>query len=68
MAEKASCGLTHVNVPRDASPVWDAVAGSTDEDYDGHTEFERLSPSARLAWLEGALKFIEVVRQCRTRS
>jgi hypothetical protein len=35
------------------------IARSKPEDYDGHTEFERLSPSDRLDWLDAAVTFIE---------
>ena len=35
------------------------IADSKPEDYDGHTEFERLSPSERLDWLDAAVSFIE---------
>jgi hypothetical protein len=35
------------------------VRHSQPEDYDGHTEFGRLSPSARLAWLEAAVRFVQ---------
>jgi len=34
------------------------IRGSRREDYDGHTEFARLSPGERLAWLEGAIRFV----------
>ena len=37
----------------------DIIARSQPEDYDGHTEFERLSPSDRLDWLDAAVTFIE---------
>jgi hypothetical protein len=35
------------------------IADSRPEDYDGHTEFERLSPSDRLDWLDAAVTLIE---------
>jgi hypothetical protein len=35
------------------------VHRSQPEDYDGHTEFERLSPDARLTWLESAVRFVQ---------
>lgn len=41
------------------------IARSKPEDYDGHTEFERLSPRARLEWLESAVRFIESSRRAR---
>jgi hypothetical protein len=42
-----------------AVAVRDIIARSKPEDYDGHTEFERLSPSDRLDWLDAAVTFIE---------
>jgi hypothetical protein len=37
--------------------VGEAIARSKSADYDGHTEFERLTPAERLAWLESAIRF-----------
>jgi len=51
--------------PHSKSSLWEAIARSTPEDYDGHTEFERLSPSDRLAWLETAVQFIGSVQRDR---
>jgi hypothetical protein len=45
--------------------VWRAIARSTPSDYDGHTEFDRMSPADRLAWMEAALRFIESIRRDR---
>ena len=36
----------------------EAVRRSRPEDYDGHTEFDRMSPAQRLAWLDAATKFV----------
>lgn len=41
------------------------VRRSRPEDYDGHTEFDRLSPDARLAWLEAAVRFVQSSKQAR---
>jgi len=30
----------------------EAVRHSRPEDYDGHTEFDRMTPAQRLAWLD----------------
>ena len=36
------------------------VIGRTNaEDYDGHTEFVRMTPAERLRWLDQAVLFIE---------
>jgi hypothetical protein len=35
-----------------------AVRRSRPEDYDGHTEFDRMSPAQRLAWLDEATLFV----------
>jgi hypothetical protein len=45
--------------PAERAAVWQIIARSKPEDYDGHTEFERLSPSDRLDWLDAAVTFIE---------
>lgn len=37
------------------------IARSRPEDYDGHTEFARLTPRERLAWLDAAV----VLRETR---
>ena len=42
--------------------VGEAIARSKSADYDGHTEFERLTPAERLAWLESAVRFISSSR------
>jgi len=36
----------------------EAVRRSRPEDYDGHTEFDRMSPAQRLAWLDEATLFV----------
>ena len=36
----------------------EAVRHSRPEDYDGHTEFDRMTPSQRLAWLDEATIFV----------
>lgn len=35
------------------------IARSRSEDYDGHTEFARLTPRERLAWLDAAVTLWE---------
>ena len=35
---------------------------TTAADFDGHTEFQRLSPSQRLAWLDEAVAFITAAK------
>lgn len=42
-----------------------AVRRSQPQDYDGHTEFGRLSPDARLTWLEAAVRFIQSSKTVR---
>lgn len=37
---------------------WDALKKSQPSDYDGHTGFERMSPDARLRWLDQAVEFV----------
>jgi len=36
----------------------EAVRCSRPEDYDGHTEFDRMTPAQRLAWLDEATLFV----------
>jgi len=35
------------------------IERTTSEDYDGHTEFSRMTPAQRLAWLDQAVLFIQ---------
>jgi len=35
------------------------IARSRPQDYDGHTEFARMSPAERLAWLDAAIVLVE---------
>jgi hypothetical protein len=44
--------------PSSADPR-ENIARSQPADYDGHTEFSRMTPAARLAWLDAAVVFIE---------
>lgn len=39
------------------------IATTCEEDFDGHTEFYRLSPAERLAWMESAVLLIESRRK-----
>ena len=43
----------------DRDAVMRIVSACVPEDFDGHTEFHRLTPGARLEWLDAALMFIE---------
>ena len=36
----------------------EAVRRSRPEDYDGHTEFDRMTPAQRLVWLDEATLFV----------
>lgn len=36
----------------------EVVRRSRPEDYDGHTEFGRMTPAQRLAWLDEATLFV----------
>jgi len=38
--------------------VLEAVRHSRPEDYDGHTEFDRMTSAQRLAWLDEATLFV----------
>jgi hypothetical protein len=39
--------------------VLEIICRTSLEDYDGHTEFARMTPAERLAWLDQAVLFIE---------
>ena len=49
--------------PDDIASALAAIRRSKPEDYDGHTEFERLSPDARLTWLEAAVRFVQASKE-----
>lgn len=40
-----------------------AISATSTRDYDGHTEFHRLSPRERLHWMESAVRLIEDTRR-----
>jgi hypothetical protein len=46
----------------DLSEVRRVIARATPEDFDGHTEFSRLTPQERLEWLDSAVTFIEAAK------
>lgn len=46
-----------------SSEVRAIIAQSTSADYDGHTEFERMTPEQRLKWLDQAVLFIVAQKQ-----
>jgi len=41
------------------------VQRTTAADFDGHTEFQRLSPLQRLAWLDEAVAFIASAKKAK---
>jgi hypothetical protein len=46
-----------------ASPAdLEVLRRTTAADFDGHTEFQRLSPRQRLAWLDEAVAFITAAK------
>jgi hypothetical protein len=56
----ASTGRTHR-----AASTRAIIARSRPQDFDGHTEFARMSPAERLAWLDSAVALVES-RRTRT--
>jgi hypothetical protein len=40
----------------------EVLQSTTAADFDGHTEFQRLSPPQRLAWLDEAVAFITAAK------
>ena len=53
--------------PEDAAAARLIIAHSRQEDYDGHTEFARMSPAERLAWLDAAVMLVESRRNPNSR-
>jgi hypothetical protein len=47
------------------APLYEILKNSTPEDFDGHTEFRRLTPEQRLAWLDQAVAFIQTAKHAR---
>ncbi len=43
----------------------ETVRGAKPSDFDGHTEFHRLSPRQRLAWLDEAVAFITAAKSTK---
>jgi hypothetical protein len=43
----------------------EAVRHATPGDFDGHTEFHRLSPRQRLVWLDEAVAFITAAQRAK---
>lgn len=44
----------------------EVVRHTTPSDFDGHTEFHRLSPRQRLVWLDEAVAFITAAQRAKT--
>jgi hypothetical protein len=55
----------HSPGPEGIAAALAAVRQSKPEDYDGHTEFARLSPNDRLTWLEAAVRFVQASKEAR---
>jgi hypothetical protein len=51
--------------PIDEAALAAIIAGSKPADYDGHTEFDKLSHQARLQWLDAAVSFADLARRAR---
>ncbi|MDR1283503.1 MAG: hypothetical protein LBK99_22180 [Opitutaceae bacterium] len=47
--------------------IMEAIRNSKLSDYDGHTEFRRMTPYERLQWLDVAVTFIEKRRTANPR-
>jgi len=53
-----------VNPPENQPPFhatqrdWAVLRQSQPSDYDGHTGFDRMTPAARLEWLDTAVQFV----------
>jgi len=47
---------------------WEVLRRSRPEDFDGHTGFERMTPTERLRWLDQAVEFVSrqtALARCR---
>lgn len=44
---------------------FEVVRACSPQDFDGHTEFHRLSPRQRLLWLDEAVAFIAAAKSSR---
>jgi len=54
------------HIPCGPSPAdLKVLQSTTAADFDGHTEFQRLSPRQRLAWLDEAVAFITAAKSSR---
>jgi hypothetical protein len=48
-----------ISFPMEASAHdWEVLRQSRPEDFQGYTGFERMTPAARLEWLEAAVQFV----------
>ena len=54
--------------PSVSSVDWAALKASNPRDYDGHTEFHRMTPAARLEWLDSAVEFVAQGKQAAGRA
>lgn len=54
--------------PQDVEAALAVIHRSSPGDYNGHTEFEKMTPDARLKWLEGAVRFVQSSKAVRRSS
>jgi hypothetical protein len=59
MSAKGSPVSAVALTPLEWAAAREIVARSQPQDYDGHTEFSKMSPAERLDWLGHAALFIE---------
>ena len=61
-AKQPTIPVTAPRLAQSPAEVREIIARSRPEDYDGHTEFARLTPRERLEWLDSAVALIEAAR------
>ena len=54
---------SHVEFAARQKTTREIIERTNPEDYDGHTEFSRMTPTERLTWLDQAVLFIESRKQ-----
>ncbi len=49
-----------------ADRIREIISASSPADYDGHTEFEQMTPAQRLEWLDHAVTFIASTKDAKS--
>jgi hypothetical protein len=57
--------MSDCTVKKPPATLCETLQNTKPEDFDGHTEFHRLTPEQRLAWLDHAVAFIQTAKSAR---